>query len=115
MRVARVEPERLLDELGYRRQPTISREVEIVGKPAIFDQKTNELLAKRGRLFSPEHRPPVYATIYGHRSMIGILWPFDGCDVAAVVIRPQRLDRVRDRRSAFATRPAACSRSLVQV
>ena len=46
MPIARIQPERLLEQLGHRRQPTISREVEIVGKPAILDQKTDEIFAQ---------------------------------------------------------------------
>ena len=46
MRVARVEPERLLEQLRHRRQEAVAGEVEIVGEPALVDQEADELLGE---------------------------------------------------------------------
>ena len=47
VRVARVEPERLLEQRRHRRQDAVAGEVEPVRQPALADQEAHELL--RGR------------------------------------------------------------------
>ena len=44
MRVARIQPERLVDQRRHCRQEAFGREVEIVSKPAIGHEKTDERL-----------------------------------------------------------------------
>jgi hypothetical protein len=44
MRVARVKPERLIEQLLHRRQHPFTGEVEIVREPALGDEETDELL-----------------------------------------------------------------------
>ena len=44
VRVARVEPERLLEQLRHRRQHALAGEVEIVGEPALGHEEADELL-----------------------------------------------------------------------
>jgi hypothetical protein len=44
VRVARVEPERRLEQLRHRRQHALAGEIEVVGKPTLGHQKTDELL-----------------------------------------------------------------------
>ena len=46
MRVARVEPERLLEQLRHRRQQALAGEVEIVREPALGHQEAHELLGR---------------------------------------------------------------------
>ena len=46
MPVARVEPERLLEQLRHRRQHALTGEVEIVREPALADEETHELLGE---------------------------------------------------------------------
>ena len=43
VRIARVQPERLLDQLAHRRQPLVAGEVETVGEPAFLGQEADEL------------------------------------------------------------------------
>ena len=44
VRIAGIEPERLVEQLGHRRQQALAGEVEIVGKPAFRYQEADELL-----------------------------------------------------------------------
>ena len=45
--VARVQPERLLDQLAHRRQNFISGEIEPVREPAFLGQEPDEVAGKR--------------------------------------------------------------------
>src|SRR3954451_21584166 len=54
VRVARVEPERLLDQRRHRRHEAVPGEVEPVREPALADQETHELLGRRGVPAVPE-------------------------------------------------------------
>src|SRR5262245_34522933 len=44
MRIAGIEPEWLLKELGHRRKCTLGGEVEIVSEPTLPDEEAGELL-----------------------------------------------------------------------
>jgi hypothetical protein len=43
VRVARVEPERRIEQLLHRRQQALTRKIEIASKPAVLAQEADEL------------------------------------------------------------------------
>ena len=47
VRVARVEPERRIEQLRHRRQVALGGEVKIVREPAVLDEEAHELLGQR--------------------------------------------------------------------
>ena len=47
VRVARVEPERLVDQLAHRRQVAIAGEIQPVGEPAFLGEEADEVLGER--------------------------------------------------------------------
>jgi hypothetical protein len=97
VRVARIEPERLVEELLHRRQHALAGEVEVVGKPALGHKEAHELLGGRD----------VAAILEDHSDGDGALdrkrlaglteRPFDRGGVLIVVVGPVRLERVDDR------------------
>ena len=47
VRVARVEPERLLDQLAHRRHEAVAGEVQPMGEPAFLGKEADEVLGER--------------------------------------------------------------------
>jgi hypothetical protein len=97
VRVVRIEPERLVEQLPHRRQHALAGEVEVVHQPPLANEEAHELLGGRD----------VVAILEDHCRRDGALdreslasraeWPFDRGGVLVVVVGPVRLERVDDR------------------
>ena len=87
VRVARVEPERLLEQLRHRRHDAVAGEVEPVREPAVLDQEAHELLGQRNVPARLEDRGRIEAGPDGERLAVGAIRPLDRCGVLVVVVR----------------------------
>ena len=47
VRVARIEPERLLDQLAHRRYEAVAGEVQPMGEPTFLGEEAHEVLGER--------------------------------------------------------------------
>jgi hypothetical protein len=97
MRVTRIEPERLLEQLRHWRQKTLTGKVEIVRQPPLSDQEANELLRGRDVAAVPEgyRRKDVARDRKG--LTMRAKWPLDCGGVVVVILGTVALERVDDR------------------
>ena len=111
MPVARVEPERLVEQLRHRRQQALAGEVEIMREPALLHEEAHELLGQGDVSARLEGRRRIEAGPDGERLAVGAIRPFDRRRVLVVVLRPLALERVGDRERAFAVMTTAWARN----
>jgi hypothetical protein len=78
VRIGRIEPERLLDQLAHRRHETVAGEVQPVGKPAFLGEEAHESSSKFRVLAGFENHRAIQETIDDHRLAIETVWPVDG-------------------------------------
>jgi hypothetical protein len=86
VRVARVEPERLLKQSRHRWEKAVPGEVEPVREPALADQKAHELLGGRDVPAVLEDHSLVNSSYDGERLALSVfVWPVDRDRVFGVV------------------------------
>ena len=90
VRIARVEPERLLQQRRHRRHDAVAREVEPVREPALADQEPHELLRGRNVPAALEDGSLDMPGPDGERLAVGGVRPRDRDRVLVVVVRPRR-------------------------
>jgi hypothetical protein len=88
--VARVEPERRLEQLRHRRQRALLGKVAVVREPALANQEAYELLGGSGVLAGPEDREAIERGLDGERLPVSGGGPVDGHGVVVVVVRSTR-------------------------
>ena len=85
MRVARVEPERRIEQLRHRRQQALGGEVEIMHEPALAHEEVHELLGEGNMPPSLEGLGRKEAGADGERLAVGASRPFDRRSVLVVI------------------------------
>jgi hypothetical protein len=98
MRIARVQPERLLDELAHRRQPSVTGKRQPVGDPAFLSQEADELAGESriGALLEDDGVDE--PTVDDKRLAVRAVGPVDGHGIPVVVVGTRLTQRGGDRK-----------------
>jgi hypothetical protein len=101
--VARIEPERRLEELWHRWEKALAGEVEIVGEPALGHEEADELLGGLDVVAVLESDGGKDGAFDRKGLAVRAEWPFYRRGVPVVVVRTLALQRVGNRASCSAS------------